>query len=535
MEFDAIARQFLKSCGLTISSRFLTRQLRSHPDYPYLTSLTDLLDDLGIEHLVIDADKTKLEDFPFPVLVHTSSEGTDAFEIIRSLKEVNRNKEGFLKRWDGIVLMVDKNSRIIHEEQENFLKEEKINKWVSLAALAGIAHMYIITIVLKWEPVTFMVSLLSAGGCFICSLLVLRSLGKENAISKKLCQGEGQSGCDKVLYSKGAEIPGFLSLADLGLLYFSTQFLFLLLGQLTLSSSLNLLLLVIPAGLSVIFSFVSFWYQGLVVKGWCRMCLIVAGIIWAQAILLLSARSLWINGFEPNGILSAALLFLTLFFLFFAALFFIKKFYRRAALYDSKEIDILSWKRNAGIFSTFLNQQRQVENQVWQDDILLGDRNAPIQLLVVNNPYCIPCAREYTQLQMLLKAYPDLVCVIIRWAVISRDPSDRRNLAIDLLLDACLSPNGKNSQETILHDWFATMDPEIWKSKYGNLLSKETYRHQALLNKHADWYMQNNITHTPTVFLNGYELPKQYTLNDLKLLIPLIAEPGIPVLQKQVF
>jgi len=39
------------------------------------------------------------------------------------------------------------------------------------------------------------------------------------------------------------------------------------------------------------------------------------------------------------------------------------------------------------------------------------------------------------------------------------------------------------------------------------------------LNAMATWCQSEQIMHTPTIFINGYELPNEYQIEDLKLLL----------------
>jgi len=532
MELDVLARKYLKACTLPVNARFLTQRLQSHPDYPSLTALTDTLEELNIDHLAVTVDKRQLDELIFPLLAHTTKDGQHHFEIVHSLRELEKEKEAFLERWDGVVLMADQASVIANEEHQVFVKEERrTSAFVSLAAAAGLL-LYLSVFLLHFNLRTFLLSLLSLSGIFICCLILLQSMGKQNAFTRQFCKGDGASDCDKVLHSKGARLSGFLSLGDLGLLYFSALFLFLLAGQLTGMTVSSLRLVSLPVFLSLLFSLFSIWYQGWVVRSWCRMCLAVVSILWLQSLVLglgggfaeLAGawRFLTIWEFLP-GVLLAILVIL----LVTTAWFFYKKLYLQAGNSGIKEIEILAWKRNPAFFTGFLRQQRQADPGLWPDEVLLGREDAPFRFIIVSNPYCAPCAQFHEQLEELLHLYPEKVCVLVRFAVIDQNPSDRRTRAVIRLLTACLDDKGRPIREQLLHDWFAVMDLEKWEKDHREFLDSLVSpageaRIAGLLQRHAGWYVENKITHTPAVYLNGYEFPKQYTISDLKILIPAL-------------
>jgi uncharacterized membrane protein len=525
MEFDVIARQYLKSCGLKVNSLFLTRQLKSHPDYPSLTSLTDVLDDLGIKHIALKADKEKVDEFVFPLLAHTSVDGQNGFEIVTSLKELEKDRAAFLQRWDGITLMVDGDSVIENEEHNTLARAKKIRERWLFGLLTPAILLYGASFALHWDATAFLFSLLCLAGCLVCTGILLQTMGKDNPISQQFCRGDSASGCNKVLHSKGAKLMGILSLGEAGLIYFTALFLFVLLSRLTATANnYSSELLVVPSSLAIPLTFVSIWYQRNVVKSWCRMCLAIAALCWLQFILVMAAKDQWPSIYPTRDTLPTLFIFLTSFVLTFICWYFLRSLYDKAAVSEESYRQLSSWKRDIRLFTNFLQQGRRVDVSPWPEDIVLGNRHAALQLLIVSNPYCAPCAQSHQDLDKLLQAHPGEIGVTVRLAVVSQDISDRRTKAIDHILQVCLSPKGKNRQQELLHDWFDMMDLDKWLAVHKTLLPHDPGAARYLLKAHADWYVQNNIQHTPTLFLNGSELPGFYTTADLKPLIPQLKE-----------
>ncbi len=67
--FDTTINNWLSLLGIRVSPRYLTQQLQTHPDYPSLLSITDTLEEMGIEHAAIQIEKEQLPEIPTPFFV----------------------------------------------------------------------------------------------------------------------------------------------------------------------------------------------------------------------------------------------------------------------------------------------------------------------------------------------------------------------------------------------------------------------------------------------------------------------------------
>jgi hypothetical protein len=85
----------------------------------------------------------------------------------------------------------------------------------------------------------------------------------------------------------------------------------------------------------------------------------------------------------------------------------------------------------------------------------------------------------------------------------------------------------------VLQDWFLKMDLESFRAKWEGPANgpfvdlREAGGND--LQEHKEWTLHNRISFTPTFFINGYELPGQYSVNDLEPLIRgLLSKEEIP-------
>lgn len=356
-----------------------------------------------------------------------------------------------------------------------------------------------------WPGVCFAV--LSLAGIGICLSIILHLTGKDNTLTRQFCATEGKFNCDEVL--ERGRLGKHLSLADLGLIYFCTQFLFLWLGAATGSGAGALALLFAPAACAVAMTIGLLAWQAFAIGRWCRLCLLVTGVIWLQF-----APVLWqfaATGWQTPGrnlpyILVASICLAGTWIIFKPWL---------ATMEQNKSVRLMlnKWKKNTDFFSSLLQEQRlAVNRESWDDDLVLGDPQAPAQLICVMGTYCPVCAREYTHLSQLLRN-PNLhVGVTIRFSLKTTNLLDRRALAAKKILDACLTYTDPADRIRLLRDWFRVMDLETWQQKWPVQLEPVE---RSLLDKHKQWCTQNKIRTTPVYFLNGREVPELYKLSDL--------------------
>ncbi len=144
--------------------------------------------------------------------------------------------------------------------------------------------------------------------------------------------------------------------------------------------------------------------------------------------------------------------------------------------------------------------------------ISLSNENAKYHVVKVCNPYCGPCAKAHPELEELVsKGKINLQILFTAHA----DENDMRRKPVShfLALDA---QGDKGRVHEALDDWYnaGKMDYDSFASKYP--LNGELEKHNVKIEAMRQWCTIENITHTPTIFINGYELPKEYSVQDLK-------------------
>lgn len=499
---ETVVSRWLHNMKIPVSSSLLRDKLCSHPDYPSLASITDTLDELGIDNAAIVVDKEKIGEVPVPFLAHSSNNG-GGFIVINNVKEQLQQNTEFEKTWNGIAVLAGKPENWRHKENERRLVKERKSKYnIVLSCAAAILFSGVSLFNhFSWQLTGLFLS--SLAGLATAILIVQQELGISNELTEQLCAAGKNTDCDAVMHSKGSKFGKWFNWADAGIIYFSS---FLLL----LISSSQLLLAVLSAT-AIPFTFFSLYYQWRVVKKWCTLCLITVAILWIQFVLLMPI----LIQFNLTAVSISEIAFATFIITAMATawLLILKPSLHSNRELTSKNYSLLRFKNNPDIFTALLKQQRQVDITPFENDLQLGNPNAPLQIMVACNPYCGPCAKAHEMLNEIVTKND--IGLTVRFTAKAENKEDKRTQAVEYILQL-LTGETNNYKMQVLHDWYLKMNMAEFANKYP---LKEKADADDLLKKHEQWSGKMKIAFTPTIFINGYELPKQYNVADLKRLL----------------
>ena len=185
---------------------------------------------------------------------------------------------------------------------------------------------------------------------------------------------------------------------------------------------------------------------------------------------------------------------------------------------DKLQKDVAQFKKDENIFYTLLHQQRSVTMLSEEHKIIFGNPNAKFEITFVSNPYCHPCAEMHHKLKSLLKETKEHLKLNIIYTV-SSNPNEPKNKIISSLI-TLYATKGQNVAQQAMTEWYSGQFKNTgeWIKKYSNLnenIALKTMQQQRL------WCDENEIAHTPALFLNNHLYLSEYTLNDLKHFIHL--------------
>ena len=344
-------------------------------------------------------------------------------------------------------------------------------------------------------------------------LLLSVQYGKTNDFTDSLCHLNQKTDCNHILTSSAAKITNWLGWSEVGFFYFMAGWVHLCIqgtqtpeggfGNGVEASSTGLLWLL--SLLALPYTFWSIWYQWQVAKQWCPLCVAVQVVVWVEVCLLSFQIADW--HFDIAAIVPLLMAGISVILLWLI----VKPLLLQAKKTEELERELHRFKNNPILFKTLLWQQKQMPPLPADlQPIVLGNPYAQHTIVMVTNPYCGPCANAHGQLEQALLDNESLKAEIV-FAATNHENDRRGQIARHLL-----SLNNSDSCQEALASWYASKDYEIWAKQYPSIPNNEA--HEQLEVQHR-WCTAANIEATPTFFIDGFEIPQIFGLQQSAQLI----------------
>jgi thiol-disulfide isomerase/thioredoxin len=185
---------------------------------------------------------------------------------------------------------------------------------------------------------------------------------------------------------------------------------------------------------------------------------------------------------------------------------------------DAKE-DLFDYKRNLkklksdpAVFDSLLSRSKKINNPTQDLGILLKNDSPKFQVIKVCNPYCGPCAKAHPELERLVEeGMIDLQIIFLP----NGSMDDLYAKTISHLLAINSKGDSKVTQEA-LDQWYAAekKDYAVFAERYP--MNGELNQQQEKLLAMKAWCDREGIIETPTIFINGHQLPIEYDIEDIK-------------------
>ncbi|WP_165770008.1 vitamin K epoxide reductase family protein [Flagellimonas pacifica] len=516
------ARHLLPELNIEYTRQFLEDSILSHPEHPSLLCISDTLEEYKINNLAVKIDSDKLEEAPLPCIVQLSDSG-GMFHVLKHFssgvavfldekgKSITLSTQDFSKRWTGICLLAETT-----EES----KEPGIEKKLYQKRISNIFKWTIGIFLLLWIGLSISSFSLvdNSGSIFFGGYLLLKLIGlsagfmllwyevdKYNPTLQSICSGGKKINCDSVLNSKYAKLfNGQLSLGLIGFAYFfGTLFYLLFMGfsDVSLVPMAYLSFLTLPAII------ISLYYQGLILKQWCKFCIIV------QAVLLIEIVLAYFGNFHHGQISYNALpLLVVLIMLPIPIWKWLKPLLEGKKEKNLYKRGLKKIKNNPDVLLGLLAKTRKIEKSTEGLGIAFENKTARYNIVKVCNPYCGPCANAHPVLEELVKK-GKINLQILFTARANKNDIRSKTVAHFLAIEA---QGDRQRTQQALDDWYLADDKdyEAFSNKYP--MNGELEKQEEKIKRMSAWCEAEKITHTPTIFVNGHELPKEYNVEDLK-------------------
>lgn len=521
---------FLKLLDVKVNSATVNETLQNHPDWPGLLCIADSLNKWNIPNGAGKIEPNQIDQLPVPFMAYTNDREhplsivTQVADTTIQLysknysKAITESKEGFLKSWTGIYLIAEPNEHSQEKEYEKNKRKALINALipVSLFALLTALSFFSFYNIVNHNDSSQIANI--TGVCFqyfilftgvvVTSLLLWYEIDKNNPLLQKVCTGIAKGNCNAILTGKQSKLLSWLSWSEVGFFYFAGGLLVLLLAGSNVINTISLLgwlnILALP------YTIFSVYYQWRVAKQWCVLCLAV------QALLVLGGINVIANNYLTSfSALPISLLIKDglLYLLPLLVWYVVKPYILHLQQAKNTKREYLRIKFNTEIFITLLKKQKEINISTDGLGIDLGNPSAPNTLIKVCNPYCGPCAKAHPKIEKLLQENENL-----RVKIIFTTPYEEDHPAVRPVshLLAVAEEVDEVKTKKALDDWYLaeTKDYERFSVKYpmnGQLL-KQGSKMEAM----EKWCKAMNIRFTPTIFINGYQLPNAYDIEDLQ-------------------
>ncbi len=522
-----IAVQYIRLLHARVTSTTVQKDLEENAYYPSLLSLHEVFNRYQIDSSAFKVNAEMLLDIdpPFVALLDMSHNSSD-FVLVTDMDEdqttylYNDKKKEIIhtselrKRFKDVIWLAELTSDSGELAYEIKRKEERSRQYVKKALLISCIIILLCTIGINIPPGKsfeyFTISLIMLAGLASSCFLLAYEINRDNPFLKNLCTLGAKTNCDAILGSKAAKI-GVISWAEIGFSYFAALVMLLLWPGVDFLSKKQVL--VVANALASPYIIFSIYYQWQIARQWCPFCISIQLVLALQ--LVWSINYYWLNPVHISVGAKLALIQFVCLGTPATAWFLLKPFFTTAKDYYVYHSAYKRLQYNPDIFNAILKQQKQIA-EGWQElGITIGNPNAQNVIVKVCNPYCSPCAKAHPKLDELIEKNNN-ICVKIIFST-TNDPLDERSIPVKHLLS--IYRTQVYSIKDALDSWYLAevKDYADFAKKYPIVGCSDFENGQ--VNAMDKWCSRAGISYTPTIFFNGYLLPENYALEDLKLIM----------------
>lgn len=517
-----VLQEAIRYLRIRVTNSTIKEFLLKHPHYPSLKSVCDVLNKWNIENYALNLDMDEIRALEMPFIAHLKDGGGQlAFvekiengEVRYTVSKQKRIKEDFVKfseKLSGAVIVMQAGENSGEKEYREKHQNEFLNKillpLIIFTLAYGVIYFFVITerTILQAEYLFWGLLITKIIGFSASAVLVLHELKISTPLADKICGFSSKTDCDTVLSSNASKLFGWINWADVGLIYFTGTFLYLI----GIQSASGLWFLAVLSALALPYPVFSIYYQAFKAKKWCPFCLLVQLILIAEFVLLLPALYL-------EFITVVNFLYLLVSFLVPASLWLITKaFYITAKEKTESYYVHLQFKRNPEVFGFLLTKERYEEISITEDSLFLGNPKAQVAITAFLSLYCNPCAKAFKQLKELLDNNQG-----VKINVIFSVYDDEESKKLINTLYFIYKNRGQKKATDFLYKWY-TMSVQNRKTLYEQEQLPEGFDvTDTIGQKNKILFDKYKIPGTPTVFINGYKYPaQQYNYSDIEYYI----------------
>jgi len=526
-----VATCYLRELKIPVTATSLKEQLRENPYFPSLYSISNVFDRFFIDHTAFKMEKKNLDKVTPPFLAYLSHQSTGKdFVLVTSVNEdevkyISENrkpkkiaKQELLQNFQGIVLKAvpDENSGekdFVIKHRKEIAKGNKLKLLIVCAAFIFFLTVFFFLHSLPPADIVygFVVLVTKTIGVAATILLLIYQIDKSNAFVKSICTVGKQTKCNAVLGSKASKIFG-ITWSEAGFFYFAATFSFLLFPS--INFSIKVFVLSFASCIVAPYILFSVYYQWRVVRQWCVLCLTVQAVLTAELIWSI------FYFLKPSSVIVLPSAFTILSAGYYLLIPAILWFVLKPLILKAKDKNVYkaAYKRllyNHETFNYLLQQQATAPDGYQNIGITIGNPAAENTIIKVCNPYCGPCAKAHPVLEEIIHKNKNVKLKLIFAA--SNDKDDERGIVARHLLE--INEKQNSALTKALDDWYLPnkKDYSAFAAKYP--MNGEILKQEKQIELMREWCKEAEITHTPTLFINGRRLPEKYKIEELQYVL----------------
>lgn len=493
---------------------YTNKVYNEHPHKNDLYGLYDILRGYGVNAIGVNFTNKDYSCLTFPCILHMQGKFVVASKLSEGKIHYSWNGRGFElplddfnSVWTGNAIVIDGESNAV----EPRFKEHKLQSIINEIASA----IFVLVIVLSFVIVLYRNKsyidiegrihlFLDCIGLFVAILLMGKLLHTDSYYSDKVCSLFHQKNCNGVLESDKSSIFG-ISWSEMGFTYFLSHIFVIAVFPSAIStvSILDIIAIVYPIW--------SIYYQWKVAKQWCVLCVSVQVVLFAEAVLGLgylirNGASLMIMSSLAFGIVSYVLLFI------------IHKYVEACKGMEENSSNLQklrALKAKPEVFRTLIENEKYNDVTEKASSIIFGNPNASIRITVLTNPHCNPCARMHRRIEDLFENKSDKLCIQYVFSAFNKQLESSNRFLI-----AVYQQLGEKMAWKIYSEWYNDGKNKrkdfIGKYSQVNVIDSSVLKENQ---KHLIWKQESGFMATPTILVNGYELPREYIIEDILMLL----------------
>ncbi len=506
-----IQQLLIESHIFHIKKETLDLQLKSHPEASSIKAITDTLDYFNIKNVVANVPKDALLQLPSYFLAILEEDENPELCLIRIKKNKitieNADQQiskmsisAFKEKWTGTIIAVEK--------EENTTKHFSLSRYKSKLLFAGVLIFFGLLQILDFDVVVLVHQVLSLIGLYISILIVKEDLGMNNAKVAKFCNAiSANSSCNDVIKSKKTSFLKIVSLSDASITFFITLLL------ITTSIGFNHFALLSIAFSTMIVVLFSVYYQAILIKKWCVLCLGISAVLIAQfclaAFTFISSEISWSYITKAIGITMLVTILYG----------YIKPLLISARTLEATKTNFLKFRRNRDVFNFLLSRNNITDDSYISSDhqVVFGNPKAGIIIKAVFNPLCGYCVAPFKVYDTILNRYADDVQVHFIFNISDNKENIANQISASIL--GLYFNEDKEKAYGALKKWFDHRDFEVWQERFGKDKAMPPEKIHNTISYHLQWCTMNQLHYTPITLIQGNFFPKDYQIEDLLLFV----------------